>query len=80
MTSTPTGTRGQKESYFGLSVRTRRAIFVLSLLFIATAFADQGGLLWNILVWIVALLFLLLLLEGLLRVMFPRSLSNWLDL
>lgn len=70
----------QATTYFGLSVRTRRAIFVISLLFIAAAFANPGGLLWNILVWIVAALLFLLLVAGLLRLMFPKSLRNWLDL
>ena len=68
------------EPYFGLSVRARRTIFAAALLFIAAAFANPGGLFWNILVWIFAALFLLLMVAVLLRLMFPQSLRNWLDL
>ena len=70
----------RSEAYFGLSVRTRRAVFVISLLFIAASFANPGGLLWNILVWIVAALLFLVLVAGLIRLLFPQSLRNWLGL
>lgn len=66
------------EPYFGLSVRARRTIFAASLLFIAAAFANPGGLFWEILVWIFAALFFLLLVAVLLRLMFPQSLRSWL--
>lgn len=68
------------EPYFGLSVRARRTIFAAALLFIAAAFANPGGLLWNILVWIFAALFFLLLVAVLLRLMFPEAIRNWLGL
>lgn len=77
--SGPAG-RFSAKAYFGLSIRARRTIFVVSLLFIAVAFANPGGLFWNILVWIFAALFFLLLLAVLLRLLFPQSLRNWLDL
>ena len=80
MTNRLTSETPQGKAYFGLSIRTRRAIFVISLLFITAAFADPGGLLWDVLVWIFAVLFLLLLVKGLLRLMFPQSLRNWLEL
>lgn len=53
-------------------------MYLGALAFTAAALAVPGSLLWDVFVWIVAMLFAVLLAAAFVLLAFPRSLRRWL--